>query len=52
MLEECGLPYYVARPVNIGIGEQFAPSFLKIAERPDASLCWSGFRQYAQKKIP
>ncbi len=30
MLEECGLPF-VARPVNIGIGEQFAPSFLKIA---------------------
>ncbi|HEY0292602.1 MAG TPA: glutathione S-transferase N-terminal domain-containing protein [Hansschlegelia sp.] len=30
MLEECGLPYQV-RPVNIGKGEQFEPSFLKIS---------------------
>ena len=30
MLEECKLPY-VMKPVNIGKGEQFAPSFLKIA---------------------
>ena len=30
MLEECKLPY-VMKPVNIGKGEQFEPSFLKIA---------------------
>ncbi len=30
MLEECGLPYKVV-PVNIGKGEQFAPSFLAIS---------------------
>ena len=30
MLEECGLPYTV-RPVNIGVGDQFKRSFLKIA---------------------
>jgi len=30
MLEECGLPYR-AMPVNIGTGEQFAPSFLAIS---------------------
>jgi GST-like protein len=30
MLEETGLPYEL-RPVNIGIGEQFAPAFLKIS---------------------
>src|SRR5690606_4478135 len=30
MLEECGLPYTV-KPVNIGIGDQFKRSFLKIA---------------------
>lgn len=30
MLEECGLPY-AARPVNIGVGDQFKPSFLRIA---------------------
>ena len=30
MLEECGLPYRVI-PVNIGAGEQFAPSFLAIS---------------------
>jgi glutathione S-transferase len=30
MLEECRLPY-VLKPVNIGKGEQFEPSFLKIA---------------------
>ncbi len=30
MLEECGLPY-VMKPVNISKGEQFNPSFLKIA---------------------
>ena len=30
MLEECGLPYR-AIPVNIGAGEQFAPSFLAIS---------------------
>lgn len=30
MLEECGLPYTV-KPVNIMSGEQFKPSFLKIA---------------------
>jgi glutathione S-transferase len=30
MLEECRLPY-VMKPVNIGKGEQFEPSFLKIA---------------------
>ncbi len=30
MLEECGLAYTVI-PVNIGIGDQFAPEFLKIA---------------------
>ncbi|HEY4125861.1 MAG TPA: glutathione S-transferase N-terminal domain-containing protein [Rhizomicrobium sp.] len=30
MLEECGLPY-VIKPVNIGRGEQFEPSFLSIA---------------------
>ena len=30
MLEECGLPYLL-KPVDIGAGEQFAPSFLKIA---------------------
>lgn len=30
MLEECGLPY-VARPVNIGVGDQFKQSFLRIA---------------------
>jgi len=30
MLEECGLPYEI-KPVNIGKGEQFEPSFLKIA---------------------
>ena len=30
MLEECGLPYEI-KPININTGEQFAPSFLKIA---------------------
>jgi len=30
MLEECGLPYKLI-PVNIGRGEQFAPSFLAIS---------------------
>jgi len=30
MLEECGLPY-VAHPVNIGKGDQFAPDFLSIS---------------------
>lgn len=30
MLEECKLPY-VVRPVNIGVGDQFKPSFLRIA---------------------
>ena len=30
MLEECRLPY-VLKPVNIGKGEQFEPSFLKIS---------------------
>ena len=30
MLEECGLPYAV-KPVNIGIGDQFKRSFLKVA---------------------
>jgi GST-like protein len=30
MLEECGLPYRVI-PVNIGTGEQFAPSFLAVS---------------------
>ena len=30
MLEECKLPY-VVRPVNIGVGDQFRPSFLRIA---------------------
>lgn len=30
MLEECGLPYKV-KYVNIGLGDQFKPSFLKIA---------------------
>ena len=30
MLEECGLPYHLV-PVNIGKGEQFAPSFLAIS---------------------
>jgi GSH-dependent disulfide-bond oxidoreductase len=30
MLEECGLPYAV-RPVDISIGEQFAPHFLAIS---------------------
>ena len=30
MLEECGLPYEI-KPINIGKGEQFEPSFLKIA---------------------
>jgi len=30
MLEECRLPY-VVRPVNIGAGDQFKPSFLKIS---------------------
>ena len=30
MLEECRLPY-VLKPVNIGKGDQFVPSFLKIA---------------------
>lgn len=30
MLEECGLPYKVI-PVNIGQGDQFEPSFLRIA---------------------
>ena len=30
MLEECRLPY-VLKPININKGEQFAPSFLKIA---------------------
>ncbi len=30
MLEECGLPYDL-KPVNIGAGEQFKPSFLKIS---------------------
>jgi GST-like protein len=30
MLEECGLPYRLV-PVNISIGEQFEPSFLKIS---------------------
>lgn len=30
MLEECGLPY-VVKYVNIGLGEQFRPAFLKIA---------------------
>jgi GST-like protein len=30
MLEECGLPYTIM-PVNIAVGEQFNPDFLKIA---------------------
>jgi GST-like protein len=30
MLEECGLPYKLM-PVNIGIGEQFKPEFLRIS---------------------
>ena len=30
MLEECGLPYTL-KPVNIGVGDQFKRSFLKIA---------------------
>lgn len=30
MLEECGLPYRV-HPINIGIGDQFKPEFLKIS---------------------
>jgi GST-like protein len=30
MLEECGLPYKLV-PVNISVGEQFQPSFLKIS---------------------
>jgi GSH-dependent disulfide-bond oxidoreductase len=30
MLEECGLPYEI-KPVNINKGDQFEPSFLKIA---------------------
>ncbi len=30
MLEECGLPYEI-KPVNIGRGEQFEPTFLAIA---------------------
>ena len=30
VLEECGLPYTL-KPVNIGKGEQFEPSFLAIA---------------------
>ncbi|MEI7035231.1 glutathione binding-like protein [Fulvimonas yonginensis] len=30
LLEEAGLPYAI-RPVNIGLGEQFAPDFLAIA---------------------
>ncbi len=30
MLEECGLPYRLV-PVNIGMGEQFAPEFLAIS---------------------
>jgi GST-like protein len=30
MLEECGLPYNVI-PVNIAVGDQFKPEFLKIA---------------------
>ncbi len=30
MLEECGLPYAI-KPINIGKGDQFEPSFLKIA---------------------
>src|ERR1044071_6067708 len=30
MLEECGLPYKLV-PVNISIGEQFKPDFLKIS---------------------
>ena len=30
MLEECGLPYEI-KLINIGKGEQFEPSFLKIA---------------------
>ena len=30
MLEECGLPY-VAHPIDIGKGDQFAPDFLKIS---------------------
>jgi len=30
MLEECGLPYTL-KPVNIGRGEQFAPTFLAIS---------------------
>ena len=30
MLEECRLPY-TAHPVNIGLGDQFAPEFLKIS---------------------
>jgi GSH-dependent disulfide-bond oxidoreductase len=30
MLEECGLPYEI-KPININMGEQFAPSFLMIA---------------------
>src|SRR6185437_15135895 len=30
MLEECGLPFEI-KPVNIGKGEQFAPSFLAIS---------------------
>lgn len=30
MLEECGLPY-VMKPVNISVGDQFKPEFLKIS---------------------
>ena len=30
MLEECGLPYEI-KPINIGKGEQFEPSFLAIS---------------------
>ncbi|MEY4092287.1 MAG: hypothetical protein RLZZ496_1469, partial [Pseudomonadota bacterium] len=30
MLEECGLPYEI-KLINIGKGEQFEPSFLKIS---------------------
>ena len=30
MLEECGLPY-VIKPINIGMGAQFKPRFLKIS---------------------
>ena len=30
MLEECGLPYKL-KPINIGMGDQFKPSFLKIS---------------------